>query len=80
MPFFISKMSARFFQLMPNPLLTMDQLKLLKYNNIQSADGITNLKIGCPSKISFKEGVQKYAYNWMESGQYSLKKLGDKKL
>ena len=80
MPFFISKMSARFFQLMPNPLLTMDQLKLLKYNNIQSADGITNSKIGCPSKISFKEGVQKYAYNWMESGQYSLKKLGDKKL
>ena len=80
MPLFFSKVSARFFQLMPKPLLTMDQLRLLKYNNIQSADGVTNFKIGCPSKISFKEGVQKYAYNWMESGQYSLKKLGDKKL
>ena len=65
---------------MPNPLLTMDQLKLLKYNNVQSSGGITNSKIGSPSKITFKEGVQKYAYNWMESGQFSLKNLKDKNL
>ncbi len=80
MPFFISKISAKIFQLMPNPLLTMDQLKLLKYNNVQSSGGITNSKIGSPSKITFKEGVQKYAYNWMESGQFSLKNLKDKNL
>ena len=51
--------------------LTIDQLKLLKYNNVKSENGITNFDIGCPSKIDFEEGVQKYSYNWTEGGQYS---------
>ena len=36
LPLFIAKLSAKFFQIMPNPLLTVDQLKLLKYDNIAS--------------------------------------------
>ena len=71
LPYPLARLSASFLQLFPKPLLTIDQLKLLKYNNIKSENGITNFDIGCPSKIDFEEGVQKYSYNWTEGGQYS---------
>ena len=71
MPYPLARLSASFLQLFPKPLLTIDQLKLLKYNNVKSENGITNFDIGCPSKIDFEEGVQKYSYNWTEGGQYS---------
>ena len=73
-PLPLAKLSAAFFQIMPKPLITLDQLKLLKYDNIKSGKYETNFDIGCPSKITLKEGVNKYAYNWMDGGQYSLKK------
>ena len=71
LPYPLARLSASFLQLFPKPLLTIDQLKLLKYNNVKSENGITNFDIGCPSKIDFEEGVQKYSYNWTEGGQYS---------
>ena len=73
-PLPLAKLSAAFFQIMPKPLITLDQLKLLKYDNIKSGNYETNFDIGCPSKITLEEGVKKYAYNWMDGGQYSLKK------
>ena len=73
-PLPIAKLSAVFFQIMPKPLITLDQLKLLKYDNIKSGNYETNFDIGCPSKITLEKGVMKYAYNWMDGGQYSLKK------
>ena len=75
MPLPLAKLSASFFQLMPNPILTIDQLKLLKYDNIKSNGGFTNSDIGLPSKIKFEEGIMKYSYNWKEGGQYNLKKI-----
>ena len=42
-------MSAKLFQLFPKPLLTVDQLKLLKYDNIPSNKYQTNSDIGVPS-------------------------------
>ena len=74
LPLSIAKLSATFFQALPNPLITLDQLRLLKYDNIKSSNGISNFDIGCSSKINFEKGVMKYAYNWMEGGQYSLRK------
>ena len=78
MPFFLAKLSAYVFQLSPKPLLTLDQLKLLKYDNIKSDNGVTNFDIGCPSKIKFKDGVDKYSYNWREGGQFSKKNINTK--
>ena len=78
-PLPLAKLSAVFFQIMPRPLITLDQLKLLKYDNIVSGKHETNFDIGCPSKITLEEGVMKYAYNWMDGGQYSLKKINNKK-
>ena len=55
-----SKISAIFFQIFPNPPLTLDQLRLLKYDSVKSENGITNL-IWMPSKISFENSVLKYS-------------------
>ena len=74
LPFFVAKISARLFQLFPKPLLTLDQLRLLKYNNVSSKKYQTNFDIGVPSTRIFKEEVEKYCYMWREGGQFSTKK------
>ena len=72
-PLFFAKISAKFFELFPSPLLTEDQLKLLRYDNINSGKYKTNLDIGLPSKKFFDEEVNKYSYMWKEGGQFSKK-------
>ena len=74
LPFFMANMSAKLFQLFPKPLLTVDQLKLLKYNNIPSSKYQTNFDIGVPSRRFFEKEVEKYCYMWREGGQFSTKK------
>ena len=73
LPLFLAKFSAKILEKMPNPLLTVDQLKLLKYDNISTKNNLNNFDLGSPSKINFEEGVMKYAYNWREGGQFSVK-------
>ena len=73
LPLFLAKFSAKILEKMPNPLLTVDQLNLLKYDNISSENNMNNFDLGSPSKINFEEGVMKYAYNWREGGQFSIK-------
>ena len=73
-PFFAAKISAKLFQLFPKPLLTVDQLILLKYDNILSKKYRTNFDIGVPSKRIFDQEVEKYSYMWREGGQFSTKK------
>ena len=70
-PLPLAMFTAKFFQLLPNPLLTVDQLKLLKYNNIASGKYKTNFDIGSPAKKIFNEEVKKYSYMWREGGQFS---------
>ena len=74
LPLPIAKLSAKFFQLLPKPLLTEDQLKLLKYDNIPSGKYKTNLEIGLPSKLYFEEEVKKYSYMWRDGGEFSKEK------
>ena len=73
-PFFLANISAKIFQLLPNPLLTEDQLRLLKYDNILSGKYKNNSEIGSPSKRFFDEEVKKYSYMWKEGGEYSTEK------
>ena len=73
-PLPLAKLSARFFELLPNPLLTSDQLRLLKYDNISSGKYKTNSEIGIPSVRYFEEEVKKYCYMWREGGQFSTEK------
>ena len=74
LPFFAAKMSAKLFQLFPKPLLTVDQLILLKYDNIISNKYQTNSDIGVPSTRLFDHEVEKYCYMWREGGQFTTKK------
>ena len=73
-PFFAANISAKLFQLFPKPLLTVDQLILLKYDNIPSNKYQTNFEIGVPSTKLFDQEVEKYCYMWREGGQFSTKK------
>ena len=74
LPLFAATISAKLFQLFPKPLLTEDQLTLLKYNNIPSGKYQTNTDIGVPSMRVFDNEVEKYSYMWREGGQFSTKK------
>ena len=74
LPFFVAKISAKLFQLFPKPLLTLDQLKLLKYDNVPSKKYQTNFEMGAPSVKTFEQEVEKYCYMWREGGQFSTKK------
>ena len=71
MPLFLAKLSALAMKILPEPLITLDQINLLKYDNIKTKKGITNFDIGFPSKLRFEETVMKYAFNWTEGGQFS---------
>ena len=78
-PLPLAKISAKFFQLFPKPLLTEDQLILLKYDNIKSGNYKTNFDIGCPAKCFFEKEVEKYCYMWREGGQFSISSNKKKK-
>jgi len=74
LPLFFATLSAKFFQLLPNPLITQDQLKLLKYDNVLSGKYKSNSDIGVPSLRYFDEEVKKYCYMWRDGGQFSTEK------
>ena len=78
MPLPLALISAKIFQLMPNPLLTEDQLRLLKYDNILSKKYKSNFDIGIPSKRYFDLEVKKYSFMWREGGQFSTGKYVSK--
>ena len=73
-PIFLANLSAKIFQLMPKPLLTEDQLRLLKYDNIISGKYKTNSEIGVPSKLYFEKEIEKYSFMWRKGGQFSTDK------
>ena len=74
LPLPLAKLSAKLFQLLPHPLLTEDQLRLLKYDNITSGKFSTNADLGVPSLRYFNQEVKKYSYMWREGRQFSMEK------
>ena len=71
LPLKIAELSAGIFEIMPKPLLTRDQLRLLKYDNVASGKYKTNFDIGVPSIKYFDTEVKKYCYMWKDGGQFS---------
>ena len=74
LPLSIANLTAIFFQLLPKPLLTTDQLKLLRYDNILSGKYKTNSDIGVPATKVFYDEVKKYSHMWREGGEFSTEK------
>ena len=71
MPLIVAQLSTFFFEMFPKPLITLDQLKLLKYHNIPSGEYKTNFDINIPSYANFDNEVNKYSHMWRDGGQFS---------
>ena len=71
LPLKLAQIIAFFLEKIPKPLITRDQLKLLKYNNILSGELKSNLDLGIEPKLRFTDEVKKYSYMWKEGGEYS---------
>ena len=71
-PIQIASLTAKLLQLLPNPLLTEDQLKLLKYDNVSTGLYKTNFDLGFNAKKNFDEEINKYSYNWRTGGQFAI--------
>ena len=78
LPLMIANSTAKIFEYMPNPILTRDQLKLLRHDNIKSGRYKTNSDLGIPSIRYFDIEVKKYSYMWREGGQFSTEKYASK--
>ncbi len=73
LPLPLAKINARILQLMPNPLLTTDQLILLKYDNVVSNKYKTNFDLKIEANKKFEEEINRYSFNWTTGGQFSKK-------
>ena len=71
LPLPIAKLSAKILQLFPKPLLTEDQLNLLKYDNCSSGIYKTNYDLGFKTNRKFDAELEKYSYNWRSGGQFA---------
>ena len=68
-PFGFAKFQSYFLQMMPNPLLTPDQVELLKHNNIVSED-YPNLKDLGITGTPIQSILSKYIYRFRTGGQF----------
>ena len=75
LPLSLAKLNAKIFQLMPKPLLTMDQLRLLKYDNIASKKYKTNFDYKIEANKKFDDEINRYSFNWTSGGQFSKKRI-----
>ncbi len=74
-PFVLAKLNAKIFELMPKPLLTMDQLRLLKYDNVTSRKYKNNFDFNMKANKIFDDEINRYSFNWTSGGQFSKKKI-----
>ena len=77
LPFSIARFEAQFLQLLPNPLLTVDQVKLLESDNVVSADadsdGRTLAGMGIAPKAA-DSILPTYLWRYREAGQFTANK------
>ena len=74
LPLPIAEISASLFEIMPKPIITRDQLRLLRYDNIPTGKYKTNSEIGVPSLRFFDDEVKKYCFMWRDGGQFSTER------
>ena len=68
-PFGFAKFQSYFMQVMPKPLLTPDQVEMLKYDNIVSGDHKTLKDFGITG-TSIQSILPKYIYRFRTGGQF----------
>lgn len=82
LPFFAANLQAKFLQLLPNPLLTVDQVKLLKQDNVVSKAAIEEKRtlegLGIEPH-SMETILPSYMEMYMQYGQYAARKPASSK-
>ena len=72
-PFWAARLQASVLQLLPNPLLTVDQVNLLEHDNVVSpqaqAEGRTLQGLGI-APTGYESVVPSYLYRYREHGQF----------
>ena len=68
-PWGIARFQSYFLQMLPNPLLTPDQVELLKHHNIVSGDHPTLKDLGITG-TPIQSILSKYIYRFREGGQF----------
>ena len=68
-PFGVAKFQSYFLQMLPNPILTPDQVELLKHNNIVSGDYPTLKNLGITG-TAIQSVLPKYIYRFRTGGQF----------
>jgi uncharacterized protein YbjT (DUF2867 family) len=69
LPFSLASLQAIFLQLLPSPLLTPDQVRLLKIDNVVHADASTLKDLGI-TPTSVEAEVPTYLWRFRPKGQY----------
>jgi NADH dehydrogenase len=69
-PFALASLKAAFLQLLPNPILTMDQVRLLKKDNVVSptAAGLADLGL---TPTSVEAVIPSYLWRYRAKGEYA---------
>ena len=68
-PFNIAKFQSYFLQIFPRPILTSDQVEMLKYNNIVSREYPTLVDLGVNGK-TIQSVLPEYIYRFRTGGQF----------
>jgi NADH dehydrogenase len=70
LPVLVARIQAWFLQMLPNPLLTVDQVKLLQHDNVVAEGARTLADLGVVPTAA--EGViESYLYAYRPQGQYT---------
>jgi NADH dehydrogenase len=70
LPFGLAKFKSLFLQLMPKPLLTPDQVRLLGHDNIVSPTALTLADLGITAN-SVEAEVPSYLWRFRAKGEYA---------
>ncbi|HEY4076995.1 MAG TPA: complex I NDUFA9 subunit family protein [Rhizomicrobium sp.] len=70
LPFGLAMFKAAFLQLLPNPLLTMDQVRLLKKDNVVSPTAASLADLGI-TPTSVEAVVPSYLWRYRTKGEYA---------
>lgn len=69
-PFGLAKIKAAFLQCLPNPPLTVDQVRLLQSDNVVAADGLKLADLGI-TPTPAEAILPRYLYRFRKHGQFS---------
>jgi uncharacterized protein YbjT (DUF2867 family) len=70
-PYSLATIQSKIFELFPRPLLTFDQLKLLKFDNIVSGNYSSLKDLNLEYVSTFEEELELYSYAWKKEGQFN---------